>query len=465
MQQLLLAEHMRSRKHQQRIKRMQAANEQNLLELTGMARSKSMRRHAALRKPVGNHRPLVLAFLGSDGKPFKLASRAWLRMAYEFQHSGDHVLAQVFAVSRPSVRHVRNMVAPLFWAHQQKLLDWVGGVGEQLAFVVCSLRFDCTSRTLALPPFPGFVCLLKRLKFEVLVHLAGTSWGGGGRMVTRMGALPPHTSKICLSDLTVGYGSMAFGVGAAQIRPIILLMSTSAAKIDFALFKAQQVRQAWCKSEQILGRSQVAALHGGSDNASSNFKASAWRFNELSKSQPHLLLTHKDCSLHNNDLIKTALVNQTMPVVSGLYTLATLCKGGTNFLRVLASVPTVVRQHLVVLPGATPPPEAADAAKLIVDYATFHFDPQGSRQQRAEEDSCWAQRTEAKNKFREAAQGLFDILNGDPWRGPLVHCCRGLSCCPLLPPMPRLPEHSSPSCSRPPLDLPRLASVACLGSR
>ena len=408
LQKLLLCEHMRAAKQKKQYEAAVARNEQSLRGLLEVVQATALRDHAALRRSSTKHQLLSIVLANRDGASKHLTSSAWLRIAFQFQHSSDHVLAKVFSVSKPTIRHVRDVVSFMYWKHQDMLLSRIAISADlqQLAFATTSLRFDCTSRVLSLPPMFGLPSMNKRMRFEVLV---------------------------CLSEMIIGFGSIARGIDCIQqlnlVRPVIPLQSTNAACLDYALFEAEQVNQSWKYCSDIIRAADVAALHLGSDNASSNLKLVAHRFNQLAKDHSQLLLSHKDCSLHNNDLVKHALVNLNLPLVSGLYKMASLCKSGSSFMRVLHCLPGLVRRRLIVLKGVKPPESAAESANLIIDYAALHYQPQCSRQQKEADPEFWVRRSAAKARRRQAAQDLFDILNGDPLCDQMVHYCESDACC------------------------------------
>ena len=235
LQKLLLCEHMRAAKQKKQYEAAVASNEQSLQGLLEVVQATALRDHAAVRrsstKRSCKHELLSIVLANRDGTSRHLSSSAWLRIAFQFQHSSDHVLAKIFSVNKATIRHVRDVVAFMYWKHQNMLLSRIAISADfqQLAFATTSLRFDCTSRVLSLPPMFGLPSMNKRMKFEVLV---------------------------CLSEMIIGFGSIARGIDCIQqlnlVRPVIPLQSTNAACLDYALFEAEQVNQSWKYCSDII---------------------------------------------------------------------------------------------------------------------------------------------------------------------------------------------------------------------
>ena len=133
--------------------------------------------------------------------------------------------------------------------------------------------------------------------------------------------------------------------------------------------------------------------------------------------------------MHNTDIVKSALVSFNIPVAGGLYSLASLCLGGGNFTRVLRTLPSWVRKNLVVRWEEEPSPGARESAQLIIEYAVLHYDPTSGADATKEDDDCWKRREGQKRAYRKRAEQFFEILNGDPFSGELVHYCPSAKCC------------------------------------
>ena len=115
----------------------------------------------------------------------------------------------------------------------------------------------------------------------------------------------------------------------------------------------------------------VSCLVYSRDSASSCQKCTAHAMSTLSRKHRRLLQAELPCALHQNDLVKTALLSAFMPIVSGSYGLARLCRYGINFTRVVHAVPQVMK-GLKVVPSQ-PPPLAAAFANEVLHYASLHY--------------------------------------------------------------------------------------------
>ena len=166
---------------------------------------------------------------------------------------------------------------------QMRILVFFAHLSHGQPFATCGLRFDCFSRVLALPTLPGLSKLNKHCKFEVMVSL---------------------------SELSMGSGSVDAGdiKHSSTVRPCARFMSTSAPNIYFAFCSAAQVLPIWVNVKHILVNVCAVAMHIACNNASSNWNCIAHLFAELGRKHKTLLLLHKHCSLHSNDIIKGVLV-------------------------------------------------------------------------------------------------------------------------------------------------------------
>ena len=115
----------------------------------------------------------------------------------------------------------------------------------------------------------------------------------------------------------------------------------------------------------------MSALHFGRDGCSANDKFLAHIMDALARAHPSLLISDKICSMHSNDLIKGCILSQSMEVVSGLYSLASICRYGRAFLRMIRSVPLVVAAKLRIVCDA-PDFASIEYGKQLLDYACLH---------------------------------------------------------------------------------------------
>ena len=157
------------------------------------------------------------------------------------------------------------------------------------------------------------------------------------------------------------------------VRPNVALMSTDWLCLLEALYLHPAVRELSQSALHLCAAARVSFVHFGRDNASSNSKAVDHKTSELAQRYNNMLISDKVCSLHSNDLVKGAILAQTMTTVSALYSIAALCGMGCNFVRVIAAVFRVVEQLLIVLSGPGSPPVAAHAyARELLAFANIH---------------------------------------------------------------------------------------------
>ena len=165
-------------------------------------------------------------------------------------------------------------------------------------------------------------------------------------------------------------------------------------------------------------------MHFCCDDAGSNLKAVAWRCESLAQSHKRLLMSRKGCSLHGNDLIKSAAVNMHLPVVSGLYAIAGACRGGTFFQRVVHMLPSIIGSITIVRGHA--PASAKAFAEEVVSFAVANFDHSVSRHDSSDGAGGGGR---GFRQFIADTEALVDVLNGD-WSGSeLVHYCSSSNCC------------------------------------
>jgi len=335
----------------------------------------------------------------------RLTLHAWQRISYEYPTAAsDGTLAAIYAVTRPTIRAVRETTAFVRWRAQQQLLDQAGADAKRLAFAVWALASDCTPKLLLASRPHAFSARKERNRFEVLVSTS----------TLVCGALAPQGA----------YGGCQ---ASTLLRPPVALTSQTGEALVQGLFVAKFVAEQSAACLRVLARAHLGVLHLGSDDC-----GAVQRMGELIMTAlPHLLVSHKNCSLHNNDHIKGALLKDFLPEVNRLYALNRLCKYGVNFRNVVRSVPHVVVRHTDIVPGV-PPPEATAFCDEVLAYAVLHYEL--SRYERAKPGAGAAEQagkkeTEGLRAFKQAGHDLFrNVLNGQLWLG-LVHFCQGPQCC------------------------------------
>ena len=245
---------------------------------------------------------------------------------------------------------------------------------------------------------------------------------------------------VSLSSLSFLWGDGQSGMKwhvQSVVRPNVALMSTNWLCLLEALFLHPAVRELSQSALHLCAAARVSFVHFGRDNASSNSKAVDHKTSELAQLYDNMLISDKVCSLHSNDLVKGAILAQTMTTVSALYSIAALCGMGCNFVRVIAAVFRVVEQLLIVLPGPGPPPVAAhEYAHELLAFANLHYEggARARKQKRrvgpAKSSVISTEESLAKRRFRTAGEALYSLLNGSMWQPHvLFHHCRSPACC------------------------------------
>ena len=353
---------------------------------------------------------------------------SWLRLAYE-DGITDHSIKDIarnFKVHPSTVKRILAVVAFLYLKHQDKMLCALARKAQEpeqvipLAFGIWSMSWDETKETLLLPLHPELKPAQQRSAWHVLV---------------------------ASHELVLGWGSWEstdpFTVGSLQTTTIpVPLMTTSAACIYDGLFDVAVAKRSVEHAETILRIAKLALFIFNRDGASSNSKLVAHRAAILKNICPddNYLWCDKVCSLHGNQLTNVAVLHGNMNIVKSIYVVASLCKSGGAFLRLIHAVPATINAMLVCRRGP-PPPECIAFTNELKDYCLTHFlarREMNSKKKKKinthDHDEGWdvnQERSAARVMHSKALDDLFSVLNGEIWDrgGTLVHYCRDDKCC------------------------------------
>ena len=280
-------------KHIETTKAKQTDRESQLVDLV---QGNLIRHTAALRVKGGQ---LVLNMLdGASGRSCRLTSRAWLRIAYDYQNTSDNIVAQIFKVDKHVVRRTKQVMSHIHFQEQMDTLKSLESTARAmcLAFCILSVKFDCQTRKLVATIAPTALSVCHRSsRFELLVSLSHMRLGWGNLRGDNPGLNDEQHLSI--------------------IRPVVPLTTTSAASLDYGMFKAPMISDIWDSCCATLSVAQLGVLHFGRDNAASNKKMKENRFQDLAEEYPNFLGSDKACSLHGNDLVKGAAVAMRPKVI------------------------------------------------------------------------------------------------------------------------------------------------------
>ena len=110
-----------------------------------------------------------------------------------------------------------------------------------------------------------------------------------------------------------------------------------------------------------------------------------------------------------------------MDIVSGLYSLASVSKSGTNWMRILHSFPWLAAKRVEVF-RTRAPVGCKEFADELLSYMVLHYEHRDSKQAGKRGgcglagDSDMASEETARARFRQAGEDLLSILNGPLWQ-------------------------------------------------
>jgi hypothetical protein len=287
----------------------------------------------------------------------KLTAFSWMSISFDEQHIGGKALARRFNVSPPTIRNsiilmagvAMNLSHRLAFRLEQAAM-YAPRMGIQLRFVIANICWDETSRLLTMP-IASFASTQRRSSWHVLVSqlFVDVVWESRG-------SYRKHSCTLA--------------------RPNVPLFSITAECIADGLFNVAAVAKHWSAIRSLFACSTLSCFHCSKDGAASNLRLTAAKFKELAEQFPKLLMSELDCGLHHNHLVKGIVLKRFMPLVTKLYSISSLCRMGSSFLRLLHAVPHAVHCSLEMRQG--PPPNSAlqqSFGQQLLSYVKFHGAP------------------------------------------------------------------------------------------
>lgn len=309
-QHVCLSQHMRFCKLQRRYARERSERMLAAREDARLLQSQVVRIGAKVQiKGRGSSLALVIT---NTSNHLRMAPEAWMGMAFDFQLCNTQTIGRIYKCMRQTVKSASAMVASLLMQVQKSVMSDILSYFERVGpmdIAIQSLSFDETSKTLLSPRMPGVVP--QSVVYHILVS----------------------TQQICLGSLREGSDVCAFHM-LDLLRPPVALTSTAAAALYHGLFFAKAVAHLHAGVLPGLCTSSFPCLHFSRDGASANKKLLAHVMRSCAAEHDSLLQTDLVCMLHSNDLIKRDLLKLVMPVVSGLYSLASSMKAGLSWIKV-----------------------------------------------------------------------------------------------------------------------------------
>ena len=152
-------------------------------------------------------------------------------------------------------------------------------------------------------------------------------------------------------------------------RAPVPVVSTAAEVVHSAMDTSPQSKPCEDFFRALASTAQFSACIDGEDGAYSNIRYSQWWAN--TSNIPH---SYKVCQNHENARTENLILDVCGPDYrSKLYSMATLFRSSTYFLRLTAVVEPVL-QEVVVIVQDDPPPSAILLSDLIVQHMVDHFE-------------------------------------------------------------------------------------------
>lgn len=359
---------------------------------------------------VGRNGEYRFLFTGSETK--LLAAPAVLSIAFDHRSSRAQ-LAERHKVDPRTVNRCRALVASTYIHYQAEALkqlskgiDALAASGSlqagDLAYVMCSVRFDETQERLSL-----------RLDDRLRSHQQESSW---------------HVlvARRCIAVGVAGQDGGGPSRFAQLLLPNVPLTCTSASAIFDGLWKHPLVGEGVAELEARLLDISHRCPDGPvwtffiieSDAASANEKLVAHRFNEIVASSPSALCASRLCSCHQNSLVEcSSMAFIGLPIVNGLYSISAIIRTRGYFVRLVTAVRQVVDQMIVVNYSSLPPSSQSLERRFACELMEFSCS-QYKVIEHAEENLGASGRERIVDAWRQKWLRLLSLLNGVLWQGP-----------------------------------------------
>ena len=420
-QHTLNAANMRYAKLKKAVERERAAEKDRVVALANSLQHAALRTSAKVlvRSNRSQHTTLCICSPGASAGAGRLSSYSWMKLAFDDPHVADRALSRRYAMDPKTVREAIVLMGYMVLKTSACLLNMLGylvtegvpRIGIGMPFAMWTLCWDETSRLLILPLAP-FAVQQRRSLWHVLVSTS---------------ELEVVWSRSCLTGKT--YLHRTFSIPRANCA----LISTDAGCIHEGLFNYPAAKSHADGVKRVLSAASLSSIHFGLDAAAPNIRLLNFKMPELSAALPRTLVSYLTCCLHGNDLIKGHIMKDFIEDVSKLYAVNSLCKQGSNFLRVLHFVPKAIDSLLVCEKGTPPHDEVQDEFKSeFLSYIDLHDSQQKKshahgktkRQQHRNRVSAMA-----RQAYLDAWQTVFLILNCSWFTHPWWHVCSGPQCC------------------------------------
>lgn len=357
----------------------------------------------------GTGRDGIMQFRVSGQETSRLSTSIVLDIGFDTQESRE-ALARRYQVSERTVNRCRSLVSSAYMFLQEQAVVQLkarllallaeGQAHERcLHYSMTSFRFDETQERLALPVDPGLAPHQQESSWHVLV----------ARRCSGFGFVLPDGSEQRLFF--------------QSLLPNVPLTTTTAAAIYDGLWCHPVVqRLAGCiEGMALTARSGVrhfAFYVAECDQASSNSKLIAHRFDQVAQAHPGVMCAHRYCSCHEVSLVETCSVLLLgIQLINSMYSIAAVIRSRGYFVRLLRAVRQSVDKCIVVRPLSGRPSEFSMQRVYAHELADFSCS-QYKVLEHIEAGASDAIRDRAISKQREKWARLLGLLNGCVWQPP-----------------------------------------------
>lgn len=400
---------MRLGKARKRFERLKAAiNDRLHHAVCGLKRRFLVRCGAGLVF-CGTGRGGIMQFRVSGQETSRLSTSIVLDIGFDTQESRA-ALARRYQVSERTGNRCRSLVSSAYMFLQEQAVVQLkarllallaeGQAHERcLHYSMTSFRFDETQERLALPVDPGLAPHQQESSWHVLV----------ARRCSGFGFVLPDGSEQKLFF--------------QSLLPNVPLTTTTAAAIYDGLWCHPVVqRLAGCiEGMALTARSGVrhfAFYVAECDQASSNSKLIAHRFDQVAQAHPGVMCAHRYCSCHEVSLVETCSVLLLgIQLINSMYSIAAVIRSRGYFVRLLRAVRRSVDKCIVVRPLSGRPSEFSMQRVYAHELADFSCS-QYKVLEHIEAGASDAIRDRAISKRREKWARLLGLLNGCVWQPP-----------------------------------------------
>ncbi len=254
--------------------------------------------------------------------------------------------------------------------------------------------------------------------------------------------LPQHQSSwnvlVSRQEFYIGRGKQVEMM--APPRPVIPMVSTSAAALWHGLFEARCVRSVSRLSELLMGLPPPTLLghHIDSDGASSNIKMIAAKSKALPERVKSSSMT---CGNHRNQLSETAVGHVVGTHISaGMFSCALFLRMGSHWSRLLFGVPKALDNFTLTIKNEPPPPGSVFLSEELRDYlraTRLAGEDATARQLNADEggdsgdegDVAEGRDNPQHARWLGSLEAFLRVFNGDIRQTNLMHHCLNEDCC------------------------------------